>query len=80
MTMLPMPKDCTACRGTHNTADDSLVLYCWRRTGVAVGWVHKGCRDHLLQGMRSMDDHARDHGMDVPDRDPAELWEFLAPN
>jgi hypothetical protein len=38
------------------------------------------CRGHLLNGMRGMDDHMRDHGMDIPDRDPAELWEFLAPH
>jgi len=78
--MLPSPKDCTACGGTHNTEDDPLMLYCWR-TGVAVGWVHKGCRGRLLDGMRAMDDHARDHiGLDVPDRDPAELWHFRLPH
>ena len=78
--MLPSPKDCTACGGTHNTADDPLVLYCWRRTGVAVGWVRMNCRGHLLRGMQYMNDHLRDRGVDVPERDPGELWDFLAPN
>jgi hypothetical protein len=78
--MLPTPKECTACGGTHNTDDDPLVCYWWRRTGVAVGWVHKGCRGRLFDGMRSLDDHARERGLDVPDIDPSELWEFQAPH
>jgi hypothetical protein len=78
--MLPKKDSCTACGETRDTADDPLVCYCWKRTGVAVGWVHKGCRDHLLRGMAWMDDHMRDRGLDIPDRDPADMWEFLAPN
>jgi hypothetical protein len=77
--MLP-PKECTACGGKRSTNDDPLVCYCWRRTGVAVGWVHQGCRQRLFRGMDKLDDHMRDRGIDVPDVDHGELWEFLAPH
>jgi hypothetical protein len=80
--MLPSPKECTACGSTRETNDDPLVCYCWRRTGVAVGWVHKnmGCKRRLFGSMDAMDDHMRDRGIDVPDLDPNVLWEFRSPH
>jgi hypothetical protein len=78
--MLPTPKECTACGSTRSTNDDPLVVYAWRRTDQCVGWVHKGCRGLLFAGMRGLDDDMRDRmGLDIPERDPNELWEFLTP-
>jgi hypothetical protein len=34
----------------------------------------------LFAGMRGLDDDLRDcFGVDMPERDPADLWEFLTP-
>jgi hypothetical protein len=78
--ILPSPKECTACGGVHASNDNPLIVYSWRRTDQCVGWVHKDCRAMLFAGMRAMDDDLRDRtGLDVPDRDPADLWEFLMP-
>jgi len=45
--MLPTPKDCTACGSTDNDPDNPLMVYSCTPSGIAVGWVHKNCRDWL---------------------------------